>query len=82
MIHKCSGHTARPRTLAFSSDGVLVSGGIDKQVIVWKTSEGDKLADKKTFPDSHQGEVTQVGWLDSESVISCGDDGVVRIFKA
>lgn len=72
-------HTARVNCLAWSPDSsILVSGGLDTNMIAWFPSQPNKhITMKHAHPQS---QITQVGFLSDNLVASTGQDATVRIW--
>ncbi len=69
------GHDGYVRTMAMSADGrTLATGGADGTVRIWGIDDPNR---DQVF-DAHTGTVTGVAFLTNDSIVSTGDDGVIR----
>ena len=69
-------HTARVNCVAWSKDSLhAVSGGLDRDVYVWSVQQPMKSI---CIRGAHQDGVSGVGFLDNQTVISCGNDACVK----
>ena len=65
-------HTSRVTCLSWSPDGAyLASGSLDESLYIWNLS---KPMTQLHLPYSHMGGVTGVAWLDTDRLVSCGND--------
>lgn len=73
-------HTARVNCLAWSPDSkILVSGGLDTNLIAWYTEQPSKhFIIKHAHPQS---QITRVAFVDNNLVASTGQDATVRIWS-
>ena len=72
-------HTAKVNCLAWSPNSLYVaSGGLDCTLIVWSVEKPEK---HKIQTTAHaQSQITDVTWLDNQSISTCGQDGNVKIW--
>ncbi|XP_070539814.1 WD repeat-containing protein 1-like [Ptychodera flava] len=72
-------HAARVNCIAWAPDNIhLVSGSLDTNIIVWNIEDADtRLKIKGAHPMS---QITSVGWLDDNTVISTGQDSCVKLW--
>ena len=72
-------HTAKVNCVAWSPDSnFVVSGGLDCSIIVWSIQQPEKHLILKS---AHvQSQITGVKWLDGNTVVSCGQDGNVKVW--
>ena len=73
-------HTSFVSCMEWSPDGTfLVSGGADDCIFVWDIANPMK---KKQIRFAHGGGVTGVTWADSNTILSCGQDGTLCQWNA
>ncbi|XP_054721583.1 actin-interacting protein 1-like [Uloborus diversus] len=72
-------HTARVNCLAWSPNSLFVaSGSLDTNIIVWSVENPTKhMIIKKAHPQS---QITRVGWLENNVLVSTGQDSNVKIW--
>jgi len=69
-------HTARIDALAFSPSSTHVaSSGLDQTIIIWSVASPST---RVTIKGAHQGGVTEVVWLDDNTVATTGQDCTIR----
>lgn len=73
-------HNAKINCVAFSPNSELVaSGSLDTTIIVWSMKDQHK---RITIQSAHpQAQVTAVGWLSDDTLVSTGHDGVVKTWS-
>ncbi|KAM0718149.1 hypothetical protein Q7P37_006481 [Cladosporium fusiforme] len=77
--NRWSAHTARVTSLCWSQDGKkAVSGSLDTNVCVWSLADPGK---RVKALNAHKEGVGAVVWVDESSVISCGADAAVKVWK-
>ena len=65
----------RPDFFAYYAEGILASGGVDAQIIVWDL---DNKVAKHKLPLAHQGgAIKQLVWAGNE-LVSGGMDGAIK----
>ena len=72
-------HTAKVNCVSWSPNSLYVaSGGLDCSLIVWSVEKPEK---HKIQTCAHaQSQITDVVWLDNQSIATCGQDGNVKIW--
>ncbi len=72
-------HTAKVNCVAWSPNSLFVaSGGLDCSLIVWSVEKPEK---HKIQTAAHaQSQITDVVWIDNQSVATCGQDGNVKVW--
>ena len=81
LAHSIHRHTQLVTSLAWTAKNEMqvVSGGADKQAIVWDTKTYSSL----TRYEQHDAGVDVVSWsADGQTIASSSDNGIVRIWKA
>ncbi|MHC4993873.1 MAG: protein kinase domain-containing protein, partial [Planctomycetota bacterium] len=74
-----SGHENLALSLAWSADGQrLVSGGVDKTVILWDVETAEALAEFR----GHEQTVTRVSWSPDETQLISSDRDALKIWDA
>ncbi|WPH00148.1 Hypothetical protein R9X50_00297100 [Acrodontium crateriforme] len=77
--NRWSAHTARVTAISWSPDGKkATSGALDTNVFVWSLADPGK---RIKALNAHQEGVGGVAWADDSTVISCGADAAVKIWK-
>ena len=72
-------HTARVNCVGWSPDSNFVaSGGLDCSIIVWSVQQPEKHLILKSAHT--QSQITGIKWLDNSTVVSCGQDGNVKVW--
>ena len=72
---KWSFHTSKVTALSWSPKGAyLASGSLDENIFIWNLANP---MTKLQLPFSHAGGVTGVGWLESNKLVSVGNDHAV-----
>jgi WD40 repeat protein len=75
-------HTHLISALKFSPSGTkLASASHDKSAIIWNDLETFKGARNTQLSELHLGGVNLLEWVDDETLITSGDDGVVKCIK-
>lgn len=73
-------HTAKVTCLSWLGSDLLVSGGLDSNLIVWFPSEPTKhLIIRNAHPQS---QITRVAFASEGRIVSTGQDASVRIWKS
>lgn len=73
-------HTARINCLAWSPDNTLVAtGSLDTCVIVYEI--GKPASSRRTVKGAHLGGVYGLAFIDTDRVVSSGEDGCIRVWK-
>ena len=72
-------HTAKVNCVAWSPNSLYVaSGGLDCSLIVWSVEKPEKHL---ILTSAHsQSQLTDVEWLDNQSIATCGQDGNVKVW--
>ncbi|KFM78476.1 Actin-interacting protein 1, partial [Stegodyphus mimosarum] len=72
-------HTARVNCLSWAPNSLyLASGSLDTNIIIWSTENPTKhISIKKAHPQS---QITRIGWLDNNVLVSTGQDSNVKIW--
>jgi WD40 repeat protein len=74
-----SGHRGALASVVFSPDGkTCVTGGEDKEIIIWDTATG-KLLQK--LPTAHRGAVTSLQYPTPDKLISAAQDNTLAVWK-
>lgn len=77
--NRWSAHTARVTAIDWSPDGEkAVSGALDTNIFVWTLADPGK---RIRATNAHKEGVGGVVWADNGTVISCGADAAVRVWK-
>lgn len=78
-LHKVlTGHQGPVFSLKYSKNGaMLLSGSVDKSVIVWDTKTGTM----KQHVKQHEGAVLDVSWRTDTSFATCSTDKTIHIYK-
>ncbi|KAK8400426.1 hypothetical protein O3P69_003240 [Scylla paramamosain] len=73
-------HNARINCVAWSPDSLMVaSGSLDTMIIIWSMTQPNKhIIIKNSHPQS---QVTGLLWLNNETLISVGHDGLVKTWS-
>lgn len=72
-------HTARINCLAWSPDSKLVAtGSLDTCVIIYEI--GKPASSRRTIKGAHLGGVYGLTFIESETVVSSGEDSCVRVW--
>ncbi|MEZ6086928.1 MAG: c-type cytochrome domain-containing protein [Pirellulaceae bacterium] len=80
VILPLSEHTQSVRALSWRSDsGVVASCGEDGNVVWWDVKDGWPLANK---PNAHSGGVLDCRFRNAGDLVTCGRDGVIKIWSA
>jgi WD40 repeat protein len=78
VFHKIEAHNTRVLDLDFSPSGkFLVSGSRDSQIIVWTMPDGEFF----TNVLAHKGWVRSVSFVNEDTIISGGSEGICKIWK-
>ena len=78
VVRTLVGHTARVRTVVFSTDGAtLATGGDDAVIRLWRVSDGLLLR----VLAGHSGSVWKIAVAPNSTLASSGTDGTLRLWR-
>ena len=78
MSHTLTDPKRRVSSVCFSADGnLLVSGSYDKTLKIWSVGSSGNYECQSTLA-GHTGSVTQVEFIDADTVVSSSNDGTTR----
>ena len=73
------GHRGAVSCVAFSPDGLTcITGGEDKEIILWDTTTGKQLT---RFPTQHRGAITSLQFPQADRVVSAARDNTLAVWN-